>query len=139
MTDMTFSVYFALYLYLVVLLVQWGVATVSKATQPNAVPGKMDDNLSHDSFVFRAHRTFHNTLENSALFMGTVFFAFVINYQSFIFALCVWIYVFARVIHMALYYGIATEKNPSPRSYFFLIGIIANVVMLVLLGMRLAV
>jgi hypothetical protein len=40
---------------------------------------------------------------------------------------------------MALYYAIATEKNPSPRSYFFLIGIIANVVMLVLLGMRLAV
>ena len=139
MTDITFSAYFAFYLYLLLLLVQWGIATMSKAKQPHAVPGKIDDDLSHDSFVFRAHRTFHNTLENSALFIGTVLFAFVINYQSPVFALCVWIYVIARVIHMALYYAIATEKNPSPRSYFFLIGIIANVLMLVLLGMRLAV
>jgi hypothetical protein len=38
---------------------------------------------------------------------------------------------------MVLYYAIATEKNPSPRSYFFLIGVVANITMLVLLGMRL--
>jgi uncharacterized MAPEG superfamily protein len=66
-----------------------------------------------------------------------VLFAFVINYQSAIFAMCVWVYVVARLIHMILYYVIATEKNPSPRTYFFLISFIANIVMLVLIGFRL--
>ena len=136
MTDLAYSAYTAFYLYLVMLLVQWAVATFSKAKQPNAIPGKIDENLSHDSFVFRSHRTFQNTLENSALFVGTVLFAFVLNFQSPIFALCVWVYLAARVVHMALYYAISTEKNPSPRTYFFLIGLLANVVMLVMLGIR---
>ena len=128
MTEVALSAYLAFYLYLIMLLVQWAVATFSKAKEPNAVPGKIDEDLSHDSFIFRAHRTFHNTLENSA---------FVINYQSPIFAMCIWVYLFARLIHMALYYAIATEKNPSPRSYFFLIGVLANVVMLIMIGLRL--
>ncbi|MGY0583976.1 MAG: MAPEG family protein [Paraglaciecola chathamensis] len=137
MIDITYSAYTAFYLYLVMLLVQWAVATFSKAKQPNAIPGKIDENLSHDSFVFRAHRTFQNTLENSALFVGTVLFAFLLNMQSPVFAICVWVYLAARVVHMVLYYVISTEKNPSPRTYFFLIGLLANVVMLVMLGLRL--
>ncbi|GAC05642.1 MAPEG family protein [Paraglaciecola chathamensis] len=137
MIDITYSAYTAFYLYLVMLLVQWAVATFSKAKQPNAIPGKIDENLSHDSFVFRAHRTFQNTLENSALFVGTVLFAFLLNVQSPVFAICVWVYLAARVVHMVLYYVISTEKNPSPRTYFFLIGLLANVVMLVMLGLRL--
>lgn len=137
MINLTYSSYMAFYLYLVMLLVQWLVATFTKAKQPNAVPGKIDDELSHGSFVFRAHRTFHNTLENSPLFIGTVLFAFLLNVQSPIFAICVWAYLVARLIHMLLYYGISTEKNPSPRSYFFLIGFLANVVMLVMVGLRL--
>ncbi|MBU3018683.1 MAPEG family protein [Paraglaciecola agarilytica] len=137
MIDFTYSSYTAFYLYLVMLLVQWAVATFSKAKQPNAIPGKIDENLSHDSFVFRVHRTFQNTLENSALFVGTVLFAFLLNMQSPVFAICVWVYLAARVVHMVLYYVISTEKNPSPRTYFFLIGLLANVVMLVMLGLRL--
>lgn len=137
MNDVSLSAYLGFYLYLIMLVVQWGVATFSKAKEPGAVPGKISDDLSHDSFIFRAHRTFQNTLENSALFIGTVLFAFVINYQSPIFAMCVWVYVVARLIHMILYYVIATEKNPSPRTYFFLISFIANIVMLVLIGFRL--
>ncbi|MDO6559917.1 MAPEG family protein [Paraglaciecola chathamensis] len=137
MIDLTYSAYTAFYLYLVMLLVQWAVATFSKAKQPNAIPGKIDENLSHDSFVFRAHRTFQNTLENSALFVGTLLYAFLLNVQSPVFAICVWVYLAARVVHMVLYYVISTEKNPSPRTYFFLIGLLANVVMLVMLGLRL--
>lgn len=136
MIEVTHSVYLAFYLYLIMLLVQWGVATFSKAKQPEAVPGKVDDNLSHDSFVFRAHRTFHNSLENSALFIGTAMLAFVMSYQSPIFTICTWVYVVARIIHMSLYYAIATEKNPSPRSYFYLIGLTANLIMLVMLGLN---
>ena len=137
MFELAYSAYTAFYLYLVMLLVQWMVATFSKAKQPNAIPGKIDENLSHDSFVFRSHRTFQNTLENSTLFVGTVLFAFVLNYQSPVFAICVWTYVIARILHMVLYYAISTEKNPSPRTYFFLIGLLANVVMLVVVGLRL--
>lgn len=133
-TIMPYLTYLAFYLYLLMILIQWAVATFSKAKQPNVTPGKLDDDLSHGSFVFRAHRTFHNTLENSPLFMGSVFLAAMVSSQSTAFTLCVWVYLVARLIHMALYYAIATEKNPSPRSYFFLIGVIANVIMLVLLG-----
>jgi uncharacterized MAPEG superfamily protein len=139
MTEVAHSAYLAFYLYLIMLVVQWAVTTFSKAKEPNAIPGKISEGLSHDSFIFRSHRTFHNTLENSALFIGSVLFAFVINYHSPIFAMCIWVYLIARLIHMALYYLIATEKNPSPRSYFFLIGVIANVVMLVMIGLRLIV
>lgn len=137
MIEVAYSAYLAFYLYLLMVLVQWMVATLSKAKQPEAVPGKINHELSHGSFVFRAHRTFHNTIENSALFIGTVLFAFVLNYQSLWFAIGVWTYVVARLVHMLLYYGIATEKNPSPRSYFFLIGLLANVFMLVMIGIRL--
>jgi len=135
--DIANSGYIAFYLYLVMLLIQWVVATFSKSKQSDAVPGKIDNNLSHDSFVFRAHRTFHNTLENSALFVGTVLLAFVLNVQSPIFAIFIWTYLIARIVHMVLYYVIATEKNPSPRTYFFLIGVAANIAMLVILGLRL--
>ena len=137
MNDIANSGYIAFYLYLVMLLIQWVVATFIKSKQPDAVPGKIDNNLSHDSFVFRAHRTFHNTLENSALFVGTVLLAFVLNVQSSIFAIFIWTYLIARIVHMVLYYVIATEKNPSPRTYFFLIGVAANIAMLVILGLRL--
>ena len=137
MNDIANSGYIAFYLYLVMLLIQWVVATFSKSKQPDAVPGKIDNNLSHDSFIFRAHRTFHNTLENSSLFVGTVLLAFVLNVQSPIFAIFIWTYLIARIVHMVLYYVIATEKNPSPRTYFFLIGVAANIAMLVILGLRL--
>ncbi|WP_028869074.1 MAPEG family protein [Psychromonas arctica] len=137
MNEVAYSGYIAFYLYLVMLLIQWIVATFSKSKQPDAVPGKINENLSHDSFVFRAHRTFHNTLENSALFVGTVLLAFVLNVQSPIFAIFIWTYLIARIVHMVLYYVIATEKNPSPRTYFFLIGVVANIAMLVILGLRL--
>ena len=137
MLEVTYSAYLAFYAYLVMVLIQWAVATTSKAKQADAIPGKIKPDLSHDSFVFRAHRTFQNTLENSTLFLGSVLLAFSLNYQSTIFAISMWVYVIARVFHMVLYYTIATEKNPSPRSYFFLIAIGANVLMLVMLGLRL--
>ncbi|WOC24767.1 MAPEG family protein [Pseudoalteromonas sp. N1230-9] len=137
MTELSLTVYFAFYAYLIMLLIQWLVATVSKAKRAGAIPGKLEPELSHESFTFRAHRTFMNTLENSPLFIGTLLLAFTLNLTSGVFALCVWLYVVARAVHMMLYYSIATEKNPSPRSYFFLIGLVSNITMLVLVGIRL--
>lgn len=137
MPELTLSAYFAVYVYLIMLILQWGVAAVVKAKQPGAVPGKFNASLGHESFVFRAHRTFMNSLENSPLFLGAVFLGFFLNVNSNVFALCIWVYVIARIIHMLLYYAIATEKNPSPRSYFFLIAAIANIALVVLIGLRL--
>ena len=118
MPELTFSAYAAVYVFLIMLTIQWIVAAVTKAKQPNAVPGTLDNSLSHDSFVFRSHRTFMNTLKIPVIF-SIVFLGFFLNLNSSAFALCIWVYVIARIIHMLLYYGVATEKNPSPRSYFF--------------------
>lgn len=108
------------------IFLQWSVATIAKASQPGAVPGKISDDLSHDAFVFRAHRTFMNTLENIPAMFACCFLAIWIGADAFYTALFIWAFVLGRVIHMGLYYQIATEKNPSPRSYFFMLGLLAN-------------
>ncbi len=121
------------------LLVQWLVASGRKAKQPGAVPGKINESLSHDSFVFIAHRTFMNSLENYPLMLGKLPFWRSLSGQVHSGRRC-WFRVFvgARLIHMVLYYAIATEKNPSPRSYFFMIGLFANIALLVVCGSTLA-
>ncbi|RUO68732.1 MAPEG family protein [Idiomarina ramblicola] len=129
--------YWGVLIALVILLVQWLIASGQKAKQPGAVPGKIDDSLSHSSFVFRAHRTLMNSLENYPLMLGTVFLAFFIGTSAFWTGLFIWVFAIARLIHMILYYKIATEKNPSPRSYFFMIGLAANVALLILCGITL--
>jgi len=129
--------YWGLLIALVILLVQWVIASGQKAKQPGAVPGKIDDSLSHSSFVFRAHRTLMNSLENYPLMLGTIFLAFFIGVSAFWTGIFIWIFAIARLIHMVLYYAIATEKNPSPRSYFFMIGLAANVSLLILCGVTL--
>lgn len=112
-------------------LVQWFVASLTKASRPDAVPGKIDDSLSHDSFVFRAHRTFMNSLENLPVMFATAFLAVLVGADPFWTGLLIWVFVVARAVHMVLYYVIATERNPSPRSYFFMIGLAANLALLV--------
>ena len=115
---------------LLTVLVQAQIAAATKASQPGAIPGKIDERLSHDSFIFRAHRTFLNSLENLPLMLGTAFLAILAGADAFWAGLLIWIYAAARILHMALYYAIATEVNPSPRSYFFLMGLLANIVLL---------
>ncbi len=122
--------YMGLAVVLITLLVQMVVASYTKARQPGAIPGKIDESLSHHSFVFRAHRTLMNSLENLPLFLGTVFLALFAGMHSIWVGVSVWVFALARLAHMALYYGVATERNPSPRSYFYMIALLANVVLL---------
>jgi uncharacterized MAPEG superfamily protein len=124
--------FWAITFIILLLLVQWLVATKSKAKQKGAVPGKIDPSLGHESFVFRAHRTFMNTLENIPAMLGTSFLAILIGANAFWTAVFIWAFVVCRVIHMILYYVIATEKNPSPRTYFFSLGLMANIALFVL-------
>lgn len=127
----------ALWVILATLLVQGLVAGFTKARRPGAVPGKIDPALSHDSFVFRSHRTFMNSLENIPLLLGTVMLAIFAGANPQWTAVWLWLYALARIAHMLLYYAIATEKNPSPRSYFYGLGLLANVVLLAMAGLAL--
>ncbi len=119
-------------------IVQSLVAAQSKASQPGAIPGKIDESLSHSSFVFRSNRTFANSLENLTVMLGASFLAILVGVDALWAGIVIWVMAISRVIHMILYYAISTEKNPSPRSYFYLIAVLANIVLLGLCGWAIA-
>ncbi|HEY5715238.1 MAG TPA: MAPEG family protein [Psychromonas sp.] len=119
------------------LVVQFIVANTGKARLPNHIPGKIDPSLGHESFVFRAYRTMENSLENISLLLGSAFLAILANVDPFWTGLTIWIYALARIMHMILYYMISTEKNPSPRSYFYMLALFANIILLILIFVRL--
>lgn len=123
-----------IFFILLTLLVQWFIASKTKAAQAGAIPGKLDPSLSHASFVFRAHRTFHNSLENLPLMLGTAFLALFVGANPLWTGILIWLFALARIGHMALYYTIATETNPSPRTWLFMLGLIANIGLLGLCG-----
>ncbi|EWH09347.1 hypothetical protein DS2_13144 [Catenovulum agarivorans DS-2] len=125
--DLYLVAFWGLFTIILTWLIQWFVASGSKGAQAGAIPGKIDQNLSHSSFVFRSHRTFMNSIENVPAMLGTSFLAILVGADIFWTGLLVWIFAVSRIIHMLLYYVIATEANPSPRSYFFLIGLASNV------------
>tara|TARA_R110000868_G_scaffold189695_1_gene432909 strand:- start:93793 stop:94215 length:423 start_codon:yes stop_codon:yes gene_type:complete len=118
------------FLIILTVIMQGVVAATVKAKAIGAVPGKIDADLSHDSLIFRSHRTFHNSLENVPWMLATCFLAFFSNVDAFWLSVYIWVFAVARIIHMVLYYVIATEKNPSPRSIFFLIALVANMALL---------
>lgn len=129
--------YWGLFVIIFTVIIQSMTAAITKASQPAAIPGKIDESLSHSSFVFRSNRTFMNSLENLPTILGTSFLAIFLGANTFWTGLLVIIFAFARIMHMILYYAIATEKNPSPRSYFFLLGLAANIALLILCGVTL--
>ncbi|WP_045859207.1 MAPEG family protein [Teredinibacter purpureus] len=129
--------YCGLWLIVATMLLQSLVGAVVKARQPGAIPGRIDPSLSHGSFVFRAHRTFHNSIENVPMMVGTVVLALLVQTGPQWTAIWVWVFAVARIIHMGLFYALSTEKNPSPRSHFYLIGVIANIALLVLIAAKL--
>jgi len=135
----TYSVaLWGVFVVLVTVLIQALVAAASKASQPGAIPGKMDESLGHSSFVFRSNRTVMNSLENIPVMIGASFLAFFAGADAFWTGVLIWIFAIARIAHMLLYYAIATDKNPSPRSYFYLLGVVANIALLVFVGIALA-
>ncbi len=131
------NTWWGLSLIIATLLAQSFIAAIVKAKQPGAIPGKMSSSLSHNSFVFRSNRCMANSLENASMMLATVFLAVLAGASPKWVGIYTLTFAFARIIHMALYYAIATEKNPSPRSYFYLIGFISNVALLVLVCLTL--
>ena len=115
-----------LWLVLTTITLQAVIATGAHRKQAKMVPGVVDPALGHDSFVFRSDRTFRNSLENIVPFFGLSIVAILSEFSPDRLAIVIWVYAVERLIHMVLYYRIATEKNPSPRSYFYMVGLLAT-------------
>ena len=137
MLDSYAVAFWGILVMILTVLVQSIVAATSKASQPGAVPGKIDASLSHSSFVFRSNRTFANSLENITVMLGASFLAILVGANIFWTGIVIWVMALSRIVHMILYYSIGTEKNPSPRSYFYLIALVSNIVLLGLCGFTL--
>lgn len=127
-----------IWLIVATVLVQGVVAAAIKGKQPNAIAGKMPTNLDHHSVVFRTSRTHLNSLENLSVMLGTSLVAILAGANPTWTGLLIWVYALARIVHMVLYYAIATNKNPSPRSYFYGIALLSNVVLLGMAAFTLA-
>jgi glutathione S-transferase len=125
--------FLGLWVLIAMIIVQQFVYMKSKFKSDNAVSGIDDESLGHESFLFRSNRTFRNSLENILQFVLPVFIAMALGVFNITLAIVVWLYVFARIGHMVCYYKITTNKNPSPKSYFFLFGLFINVILMLII------
>ena len=120
------STLFILNLLVAMVVLQAIIATVAHRKQSQYIPGVVAAELDHHSFVFRSNRTFMNSLENVPLFLFSALIAMAVGVASSTLYWIALVFTVARAIHMVLFYKIATNKNPSPRSYFYMIGLIAQ-------------
>lgn len=121
---------FLITLLLCMVVLQALVASVAHRKQTQYIPGVVDSDLDHHSFVFRSHRTFMNSLENVPVFILTAMIAMFAGIDSATLYWTVLVFAVARLIHMLLFYKIATNKNPSPRSYFYVVALLAQLYLL---------
>jgi uncharacterized MAPEG superfamily protein len=126
----------AVLLIVFTVLCQSLIATGAHRRQKKYVPGVVDENLGHASFVFRSHRTFQNSLENAPLMLFTGLIGILSGLSPTGLAVVLWIFAAARIAHMLLYYKIATERNPSPRSYFYAIALLSNLVLVAMIALH---
>lgn len=123
---------FLLTLLITMVVLQALIATAAHRKQQEYIPGVVDDKLDHHSFVFRSHRTFLNSLENVPVFVLTSMLAMFAGVEAVTLYWTVMVFLIARFVHMVLFYKIATNKNPSPRSYFYMIALLTQLFLLYL-------
>lgn len=129
------SVYIGLWVILSMIIIQALILVGAHRAQPGYRVGVIDPNLGQESFFFRSHRAFWNSLENIVPLLGMSLIAILSGYDVEKLNLVIWIYAVSRMIHMILYYSIATDKNPSLRSLFWISGLFANIYLMVDLGL----
>ena len=130
-------VYTGLWLILSTIIIQAIILIRAHRRYKGYKVGVMDASLGQDSFLFRAYRTFWNSLENIVPLFGMAVIAMMSGYSPQKLSVVIWIYAVVRIIHMTLYYRIATDQNPSIRSLFWATGFIANMYLMVDLGIYL--
>ncbi len=128
------QVYTGLWLILSTIIIQAIILIRAHRKQKSYKVGVMDASLGQDSFLFRAYRTFWNSLENIVPIFGMSIIAIMVDYTASVLTIIVWVYAISRIIHMFLYYIVATDRNPSIRSVFYITGFLANVYLMVDLG-----
>ncbi len=128
------SVFIGLWLILSTIIIQAIVFIRSHRRHKGYKVGVMDPSLGQESFLFRSYRAFWNSMENIVPMFGMALIAILIGYDAETLNAIVWIYAISRIIHMFLYYFIATDKNPSIRSIFWAIGFFANLYLMIDLG-----
>lgn len=124
--------FLALWLIIMTIIVQQFTAIFVNRKYGKFVPGKFDNDLGPESFIFRSDRTFKNSLENIVQFIVPVILAIHLDVNNMALAAIVWIYAIARIGHMIAYYRSTSSKNPSAKSYFFLLGVLMNVILMVM-------
>mgnify|MGYP000134361356 FL=1 len=134
MLEMYQSVFVGLWLTLSTIIIQAMVLVRVHRRQKGYKVGVIDPSLGQESFFFRAYRTFWNSLENIIPLFGMAILAMMAGYSAHKLSAVVWIYAVTRIIHMTLYYKISTDKNPSPRSGFWAMGLFANIYLMIDLG-----
>ena len=127
-------VFIGLWLILATIVFQAMVMVSAHRAEKGYKVGKIDPDLGQESFFFRSYRTFWNSLENIVPILGMSIVAILAGYSAFKLSIVIWIYAISRIIHMILYYFIATEKNPSPRSLFWVLGLLATIYLVVDFG-----
>ena len=75
MLDQYLLSYWGLLVMVFTMLLQSLIATGAHRKQSQYVPGVVSETLGHDSFVFRSHRTFQNSLENTPMMFATAVLA----------------------------------------------------------------
>ena len=128
------SVFIGLWLIISTIIIQAIVLIRSHRRHKGYKVGVMDPSLGQESFLFRSYRAFWNSLENIVPMFGMALIAILAGYSSETLRSIIWIYAITRIIHMFLYYFIATDKNPSVRSIFWAIGFLTNLYLMVDLG-----
>ena len=127
-----------IWLMLVTMVIQVIVAVIAHRRQKGGYnPGIINPELGQSSFIFRSHRTFQNSLENIVPILGMAFLAMFSGYGPLKLSIIIWVYALSRIAHMILYYKIASEKNPSPRSIPWAIGFLAGFYFMIDLGVYL--
>ncbi|MBP79470.1 MAG: hypothetical protein CL926_09395 [Deltaproteobacteria bacterium] len=118
-------VFFALWVILTTIFAQAVVLIVAHRMQKNYKVGVIDASLGQQSFLFRSYRAFWNSVENVVLIFPLVIVGILIDYDSNRLGIITWVYAVSRIGHMLVYYFIATDRNPSLRSVFWLFGFFA--------------
>ena len=118
-------VFFALWVILTTIFAQAVVLIVVHRMQKNYKVGVIDASLGQQSFLFRSYRAFWNSVENVVLIFPLVIVGILIDYDSNRLGIITWVYAVSRIGHMLVYYFIATDRNPSLRSVFWLFGFFA--------------
>ena len=134
MFEVYYLSFFGIWALLSLVVIEAIIAMGASRSQKKYTPGILNSDLGPESFVFRSDRAFKNSLVNIVPFLGAAIISILLSMDPLRLARLVLVYVLARYIYTAVYYSIATRKNPSFRSLFYLVGLIVTIIMLVDIG-----